>query len=69
MVEKFGDIEILIDNNRYYIISGWKDEVYNKREYHVPVFEREITKEEYKRMLREKKLERIVKQNFSDKQD
>ena len=66
MLEKIGNIEILIDNNRYYIIKGWVDESYNKVLYNdVPIIDREITYEEYfkinKSLQREKKLERILK--------
>ena len=58
--------QILIDNNRYYIIKGWVDESYNKVLYNdVPIIDREITYDEYfninKSLQREKKLERLLK--------
>jgi hypothetical protein len=66
MLEKIGNIEILIDNNRYYIVKGWTDESYNKILYNdVPIIDREISNEEYiiikKTYGREHKLKRILK--------
>jgi len=63
-VEKYKDVEILIDNNKYFIVSHWQNEVYQGKQHNVPCFEKSITEEEYKqisiRYQREKKLTRII---------
>ena len=61
----YEDKEILIDNERYYVLSCWNKEIYNGREYTVPIIDFEITEGEYLKVkmqhLREKKLKRIFK--------
>lgn len=57
--------EILIDNQRYYVLRGWNEEIYNGNTYKVPLIDFEITDGEYLAVkmqhLREKKLKRIFK--------
>ena len=61
---KISDKEILIDGDRYYIVSGWKIENYNGTEYKVPHFQKELTELEFKILERiedrERKLDRIL---------
>lgn len=62
--EKYKEIEILIDDGKYFIISGWQLEKYNGTPHYVPNIEKSITEEEYKqisiRYQREAKLTRII---------
>lgn len=55
--------EILIDNQRYYVLRGWNEQKYNGNTYKVPLIDFEITYDEYlvvkMQHLREKKLKRI----------
>lgn len=57
--------EILIENERYYVLNSWQEETYNGKTYTVPVIDFEITeKSKYFEIklnhLREKKLKRII---------
>lgn len=59
---------------RYYIISGWQKEIYNKVIYDMPVITEELTGDEYTQLIRSfrgKKLERILKEdlNFPSQSD
>jgi len=64
-----GDIEILEDDKRYYILYGWKTETYNNRTFNVPVISKEIDQEELDRIekyhFRHKKLIRVLKDDIS----
>lgn len=63
-----GDIEILDDNERLFILNGWNIEIYNNKKYNVPTISREIDKNELesieKQYFREKKLVRILKDDI-----
>lgn len=67
-VIKYSDIEILEDNDRYFIISSWNEETYNNKTFTVPNIQKEITEQEYIRLeklyYREKKLVRILKDDI-----
>ena len=61
---KIGKNEILIDHDRYYVVSDWIKEKYNGREHTVPSLNKEISESEFKMLQRiedrQRKLDRIL---------
>ena len=63
--QQIGNITILIDNERYYIVTRFVAEKYNNVDYDMlPIIEKEISFAEYKTInkvyFREQKLKRIL---------
>lgn len=54
------DKELILENKKFWIVKEWVDEIYNGISCRVPIYDGCLTNKQYKILLRECKLKRIL---------
>jgi hypothetical protein len=55
-----GNKELILENKKFWVVKEWIDETYNGIICRVPIYDGCLTEKQYKNILREYKLKRIL---------